>query len=45
MNKLKLSLQEGRHSFGTWIQIPHPSIVEIIASNSNDMLDWVCIDM
>ena len=45
MNKLKYSLALGRPSLGTWIQIPHPSIVEIIANSANDNLDWICIDM
>lgn len=45
MNKLKIALKNNEVSFGTWIQIPHSSIVEIIAYNCNNKLDWICIDM
>ena len=45
MNKLKNSLQNGNVSIGTWIQIPSSAVVEIIAHNSGDKLDWMCIDM
>ncbi len=50
MNKLKESLANNRVTYGTWIQIPHPSIIEIIASssqssNSRRKFEWMCIDM
>jgi len=45
MNKLKEALKNGTTSFGAWMQIPHPSVAEIIAHNSNGKLDWICIDM
>ncbi len=45
MNKLKLKLKNNETSFGTWIQIPHSAIIEIIAYNCNKKLDWICIDM
>ena len=45
MNKLKEALKNNKITLGTWIQIPHPSIIEIIASNCNEKLDWICIDM
>jgi len=45
MNKLKEALKNNKISLGTWIQIPHPAIIEIIAHNCNEKLDWICIDM
>ena len=45
MNKLKQALKNDKVSLGAWIQIPHPAVVEIIAHNSNNKLDWMCIDM
>jgi len=45
LNKLKESLKNNKASFGSWIQISHPSIIEIIANNSYKKLDWICIDM
>jgi 2-dehydro-3-deoxyglucarate aldolase len=45
MNKLKYALTNNEITLGTWIQIPHPAIVEIIASNCSGRLDWICIDM
>jgi len=45
MNKLKKALKNNKITLGTWIQIPHPSIVEIISNNCNKKLDWMCIDM
>ena len=45
MNKLKQSLKQNKVSFGTWIQIPHPAIIEIIANTFSTKLDWMCIDM
>ena len=45
MNKLKQALKNNEVSLGAWVQIPHPTVVEIIAHNSNEKLDWICIDM
>jgi len=45
MNKLKESLKNNKVSFGAWIQIPHSSIIEIIAYNCNEKLDWICVDI
>ena len=45
MNKLKYALNNDKITLGTWIQIPHPSIIEIIAHNCDNKLDWICIDM
>ncbi len=45
LNRLKYSLNNNKVTLGTWIQIAHPSIVEIIAYNCSDKLDWICIDM
>ena len=45
MNELKKALMNNKITFGTWIQIPCPSIIEIIISNFDQKLDWICIDM
>ena len=45
MNKLKNALRNDKVTFGAWVQIPNPSIIEIIASNCDNKLDWICIDM
>ena len=45
MNKLKESLNNNKITLGTWIQISHPSIIEIIVSNCDNKLDWICVDM
>lgn len=45
MNRLKYAFNQCKVSFGTWIQIPHPSIIEIIAHTFSTKLDWICIDM
>ena len=39
INKLKNSLKYGDITYGAWMQIPHPAIVEIIAHNCNNKLD------
>ena len=45
MNKLKYALNNNEVTLGTWVQIPHSSVIEIIAHNCNNKLDWICIDM
>lgn len=35
-------LREGKTSIGTWMQIPHPSIAEILGHSG---YDWVAVDM
>ncbi|MHA1470258.1 MAG: HpcH/HpaI aldolase family protein, partial [Candidatus Asgardarchaeia archaeon] len=45
MNKLKDSLKNNSACFGAWIQIPHPTIIEIMANNCTNNLKWICIDM
>lgn len=48
MNRLKAILEireklsSGGHSIGSWIQIPHPSIAEIMGQAG---YDWVAVDM
>jgi len=48
MNRLKAitgireNLRSGGHSIGSWIQIPHPSIAEIMGQAG---YDWVAVDM
>lgn len=39
---IRQSLQEGKPSIGSWMQIPHPSIAEIMGQAS---YDWVAVDM
>lgn len=45
LNKIRIirqSLQEGRHSIGSWMQIPHPSVAEIMGQAG---YDWVAVDL
>lgn len=42
MNKLKQSLKNNTISIGTWLQIGHPAIAEILAARG---FDWVCADI
>ena len=42
IKKFRSKLKEGKPSIGSWIQIPHPSIAEIMG-NSN--FDWIALDM
>lgn len=48
MNRLKkiqsirLALQDGKPSIGSWMQIPHPSVAEIMGQAG---YDWVAVDM
>ena len=39
---IRQSLQEGKPSIGSWMQIPHPSIAEIMGQAG---YDWVAVDM
>ena len=42
INNIRQKLSEGGHSVGSWIQIPHPSIAEIMGDAG---YDWVAVDM
>ena len=42
IKKIRENLGNGGYSIGTWIQIPHPSIAEIMGQSG---YDWVAIDM
>ena len=42
IKKIRENLGNGGYSFGTWMQIPHPSIAEIMGQSG---YDWVAIDM
>lgn len=39
---IRQALGEGRVSIGSWIQIPHPSIAEVLGQSG---YDWVAVDM
>jgi len=41
-NKLRTALINNELSLGTWLQIGHPAIAEILA---NVGYDWICVDM
>lgn len=41
MNKLKSALINNEITFGTWIQIGHPTVAEILAPH----FDWICVDL
>lgn len=40
--KIRERLRAGEHSIGSWMQIPHPSIAEIMGQAG---YDWVAVDM
>ena len=42
MNKLKKALLNNEITFGTWIQIGHRAVVEILARQD---FDWICVDL
>jgi len=42
MNKVLEKIKEGKPTFGTWIQIGHPAIAEMLAHFD---FDWICVDM
>ncbi|TGM94162.1 2,4-dihydroxyhept-2-ene-1,7-dioic acid aldolase [Leptospira levettii] len=42
MNLVKQKLGIGRHTVGTWMQIPNPIIAEILAANG---FDWIAVDL
>jgi len=42
INKLKQAVKSGKSVFGTWSNIPSPSVVNIL---SNTGMDFVIIDM
>ncbi|MDR1932336.1 MAG: hypothetical protein LBQ57_05870 [Spirochaetales bacterium] len=41
-NPVKKKLLEGRPSFGSWIQVPHPAVAEILSGAG---FDWLAVDM
>ena len=41
-NPVKKKLLEGKPSFGSWIQIPHPAVAEIMSTVG---FDWIAVDM
>jgi 2-keto-3-deoxy-L-rhamnonate aldolase RhmA len=41
-NPVKKKLLEGRPSFGSWIQVPHPAVAEILSTVG---FDWLAVDM
>jgi len=42
IQKIRKNLGEGGYSVGSWMQIPHPSIAEIMGQSG---YDWVAVDM
>ncbi|MEI6300051.1 MAG: aldolase/citrate lyase family protein [Betaproteobacteria bacterium] len=42
MREIRDRLRDGGHSVGSWIQIPHPSVAEIMGQAG---YDWVAVDM
>jgi len=42
IKKIRKNLNSGGYTIGSWIQIPHPSIAEILGQSG---YDWVAIDM
>jgi len=42
VNKLRIALLKNELSIGTWIQIGHPAVAEILARVG---YDWICVDM
>jgi 2-dehydro-3-deoxyglucarate aldolase len=42
IRNIRDKLNDGRYSLGTWIQIPHPSVAEVIGQSG---YDWAAIDM
>jgi 2-dehydro-3-deoxyglucarate aldolase len=42
IKKIRKKLDNGEFTIGTWMQIPHPSIAEILGQSG---YDWVAIDM
>jgi 2-keto-3-deoxy-L-rhamnonate aldolase RhmA len=41
-NPVKKKLLEGKPSFGSWIQVPHPSVAEMLSAAG---FDWLAVDM
>lgn len=42
INLIRQSLKEGKPSIGSWMQIPHPSVAEIMGQAG---YDWVAVDL
>ena len=42
IQSIRLALQDGQPSVGSWMQIPHPSVAEIMGQAG---YDWVAVDM
>jgi 2-keto-3-deoxy-L-rhamnonate aldolase RhmA len=41
-NPVKKKLLEGKPSFGSWIQVPHPAVAEMLSAVG---FDWLAVDM
>ena len=41
-NPVKKKLLEGKPSFGSWIQVPHPAVAEVLSEIG---FDWIAVDM
>ncbi|MDC0200682.1 aldolase/citrate lyase family protein [Candidatus Pelagibacter sp.] len=42
INSIREKLNQGKASIGSWVQIPHPDIVQIICNNN---FDWITVDL
>ena len=42
MGKTKEKLQRGETTFGGWVMIAHPTVVELMVG---EQFDWICLDM
>ena len=42
ISSIRAKLKKGGHSLGSWMQIPHPSVAEIMGQAG---YDWVAVDM
>lgn len=39
---IRKKLKDGAHTIGTWLQIPHPSVAEVLGQSR---YDWVAVDL
>lgn len=42
IRQIRQSLADGKASIGSWVQIPHPSIAEVLGASG---YDWVAVDL